>query len=282
MVKEKVSKAEIEILRLFPRSQATVSQIAELLDFDISWASKCVSNLVELGFLEREKVGRENFISVADTPLGTALTNLLVEEPALNLHALIGGTALHILPLLLSPGYSVKEIVQRSKLSMRTVYSRLKRWRGMGVAIKSEDVYVLNPRNPLAIKFAEEYIGHRNLIHQKEHNPEATIVWQDRADYIISTGEIYINIEFKLAGPPKIAEEGYDIAFRNYYYYYSPIAIDVSEAEALVQPVKFNLINPRPLRYIKQAIENKRITKAELRKYAKKYGVEKRVEEALS
>ena len=282
MMRENISKTEVKILRLFPNSQITISEIADLLKIKLPWASKCVSNLVELGFLERDKKGRETYISVADTPLGTVMANLLIEEAMLNLHALIGGTALRILPLLLHPGYSVKEMSQISNLTVKTIYSRLKRWQGMGVAIKSDGVYVLNPRIPLVIKFAEEYIRHKNRIHQKEHYPDATIIWEDRADYIISTADKTIVIEFKLAGPTKIGNLGYDIVSRNYYYYYSPTQKEVSEAEALVQTVKFNLINPRPLRYIKKAIKDKKVTKGELRKYAKKYGIEKRVEEALA
>ncbi len=281
MMKENISRTEVEILRLFPGAQTTVSHIAEVLEMDISWASRCVSNLVELGFLEREKKGREVFINVVDAPLGTALNNLLMEEPAMNLHALIGGTSLRILPLLLEPGFSAQDIVRRSNLTLKTVYARLKRWRGMGVAVKSGDAYVLNPRAPLVIEFAREYIRSRNLIHQREHNPDAAIVWQDRDDYIISTREVFSDGGFRTAGPPRLAEEGYDIAFRNYYYYHSPIRYEISEAEALVQTLKFDINNPRPLKYIQEAIKNRKVTKNELRKYAKKYGVEKRIEEAL-
>lgn len=281
MPKEKLNKTEVEIIRLFPHGEATVSKIAEELGIDVSWASRCISHLEEVGFLWTDREGYKTHVRIADTPLGSALTHLLIEEPMMNLDTVIGDSSLQILPLLLTPGYSTREIAERTGLTQRTIQIRIKRWRSMGVAIKSEDVYVLNPRVPLVIEFAEEYIRNRNLVHLKEHYPDATIAWQDRDEYIISIEREISDDIYSIAGPTKIGYLGYDIVSRNYYYYYSPVDTEISEAEALVQTVKFNLINPRPLRYIKKAIEDKKVKKGELRKYAKKYGVEKRVEEVL-
>lgn len=281
MYKEKISKTESEILRLFPRNQTTVSQIAELLDIDLSWASKCTSNLERLGFLERVKKGKKKYVSVPDSSLGTALTNLLVEEPAMSLDALIGGPSLQILPLLLSPGYSTREVAKRTGLSNRTIQYRIKRWRSMGTVFYEEEKYKISQRHPLVIDLVSEYSKHKNLCRLKERYPDATIIWQDRDEYIISLErEISDNI-YSTAGATKIGYLGYDIVSRNFYYYYSPAGVEISEAEALVQAVKFDMINPRPLGYIRQAIDDKKVTKSNLRKYAKKYGNEKRVEEAL-
>ena len=151
----------------------------------------------------------------------------------------------------------------------------------MGVIIRDEKKYMINQRDLLIIDFVTEYSKHRNVRHLRERYSDATIIWQDRDEYVISLDrEISDNIYSK-AGATKIGYLGYDIVSRNYYYYYSPVGTDICEAEALIQTVKFDIINPRPLRYIHQAIKNKKVTKTELRKYAKKYGVEKRVEEAL-
>ncbi len=281
MLREKISKAEVKILRLFPRSQTTVSQIAGLLDIDISWASKGISNLAKLGLLEVEKKGREKYVSVPDSPLGTALASLMMEEPALRLDAVLGGPSLQVLPLLISPGHSTREVAERTGISIRTIQYRIKRWRGMGTVIYENNKYKISQRRPLIIDLMTEYSKHRNICHLKDKYPDAAIIWQDRDEYVISLEREISDNNYCIAGATKIGYLGYDIISRNYYYYYSPMSVRISEAEALVQTVKFDMINPRPLRYIRWAIENKKVTKAELREYAKRYRVEKRVEEAL-
>ena len=217
-----------------------------------------------------------------DSPLGTALANLLIEEPALRLDAVLGGPSLQVLPLLISPGHSTKEVAERTGISIRTIQYRIKRWCGMGAVIYENNKYKINQRRPLIIELMTEYSKHRNICHLKERYSDATIIWQDRDEYVISLEREISDSSYSIAGATKIGYLGYDIVSRNYYYYYSPLGVKIGEAEALVQTVKFDMINPRPLRYIRWAIENKKITKAELRKYAKKYRVEKRVEEALA
>ena len=180
MSKERFNKTEVEIIRLFPREETTVSDVAGMINRDVSWASRSISHLEELGFLSTNRIGYKTYVSIVDSPLGSSLSNLLIEEPAISLNALIGDSALQILPLLISPGHSTKEIAVRTGLSLRTIQTRIRRWRGMGIAIRPDEAYVLNPRVSLVIEFAEEYIRHRNLNHQKKHHPEAAIAWQDR------------------------------------------------------------------------------------------------------
>lgn len=281
MYKERLNVTEIEIIRLYPHEHMTVSQIADKLDIDLSWASKCISHLEEIGFLTTMKKSKELYVGLTGSSLGSTLSILLVEEPAMNVNTLLGGSSLQILPLLLSPGYSTREIVERTGLSSRTIQNRIKKWRGMGVVILKKPHYELSQRHPLVIDLMEEYAKHRNLCHLRDSYPKATIVWQDRDDYIISTEKELTDKNYIMAGPTKVAQYGYDIVSRNYYYCYSPGIISISEAEALVQTVKFDLINPRPVEYIIQAIENNRVTKDEIRNYAKKYKIQERVEEAL-
>ncbi len=281
MLKEKVNATEVDIIRLYPHEQMTVSQIADKLAIDLSWASKCVPHLEEMGLLMTHKKSKELYVAIAETTLGTALSTLLIEEPAMNLNTLLGGSSLRILPLLLSPGYSTKEIVERTDLSHRTIQNRIKKWRGMGVVILEKKRYRISQRHPLIINFVQEYSKHRNMRHLKDRYPDATIVWQDRDEYIISLDYEIYDSRYSIAGPSNIAQRGYDIVHRNYYYHYNPDSIPLSEAESLVQTVRFDQINPRPLEYIRQAIEKNKVMKNEIRKYAKKYKIKQRIEEAL-
>jgi hypothetical protein len=281
MFKDKLNKAEINIIRLFPHEQMTISQIADKLDIDISWASKCVSHLEYIGLMMTEKINKELYAKMPDTSVGTALSSLLIEEPAMNLHTLLGNSSLQILPLLLPPGYSTKAVSKRTGLSFRTIQTNVRKWRGMGLVVLEDDNYHLNHRHQTIITFVQEYSKHRNLRHLRENNLEATIVWQDRDEYIISLDHEMNDDRYSPAGATNIGLRGYDIISRNYYYHYCPLRVRVGEAEALVQTVRFDPINPRPIRYIKQALRENKVTRNEIRKYAKKYGVRKRVEEAL-
>jgi len=281
MFKERMNKTEVAIIRLFPNEQMTVSQIADALDIDISWASKSISHLGEMGFLVTIKKSKKLYVNLKSSPLGTALSTLLIEEPAMNFNTLLGAPSLRILPLLISPGYSTKDISQRTGLSRRTIQTRIKRWRGMGLVILEEDKYMFSQRHPLVIDFVLEYSVHRNICHLKENFRDATVIWQDRDEYIISLDHSIEDDRYTVAAATNLAKRGYDILSRNYYYHYCPSRIEVGEAEALVQTVKFNLINPRPIRYIRQALKDNNVTRNCIRKYAKKYDIRKQVEEAL-
>ena len=281
MFREKLNGTEIRIMRLFPRSSISVAGIAEALEINFSWAYKCISHLEEMGFLNSGKNKRSTFVKMSDTPLGNALSVLLVEEPAMNLDALLGVSSLRMLPLLPEPGYSIGEMTERTGLSPRTVQTRIKKWRSMGVVIYLNRKYMLSPRHPLVINLVREYSRSRNMLHLRESPFNATIVWQDRDEYLISTDKRVADGRYPKAGPTLLAELGYDIVSRNFYYMFNPLAIPVSEAESLVQTVMLDPINPRPLEYIGQAVSGNRVSKTEIKYYSAKYGVKDRVEEVL-
>jgi len=270
---------ETGMMRLFPRKPITVAGIADALRIDFSWAYKCVSHLEEAGFLTSGKKERSTFVNVPDSPLGNALSILLIEEPAMNLSALLGGSSIRILPLLQGEGCSTGEITGRTGLSPRTVQARITIWRSMGVVIYLNGKYMLSGRHPMVVNLVREYSRSRNMRHLRESSHDATIVWQERDEYIVSTESDIADGLYRRAGPTRLAELGYDIVSRNHYYMFDPLAGPISEAEALAQTVMLDPINPRPLEYVKQAAD--RVTKSELRKYSVKYDIKDRVEETL-
>ena len=88
----------------------------------------------------------------------------------------------------------------------------------MGVVILEKKKYKISQRHPLVINFVLEYSSHRNISHLKESHPDATIIWQDRDEYILSTEHEITDDRYWMAGSTNVARYGYDIVSRNYYY----------------------------------------------------------------
>ena len=281
MVDERLNKTETQILRIFPREPIEVSHIASELDVGVSWASRCVSHLVSMGFISTYRQGMRVFVQIASNSLGDRLLALLSEEPALSLQALMGGSKLCVLPLLLPPGYPSKELSLRAGITMRTVQLFIRSWRGMGLVSLENDRYFLDPQNKLIVDLVREYSHHRNMHRVRIKYPEASIVWEDRDEYMISLDRKIEDEEYATSSTTAISQLGYDITYRNYYYYYSPVKGTISEAEALVQNLMCNPRNPRSRLYIQKGVQEKRVTRTELRKHAKKYHVEDKLEKAL-
>ncbi len=281
MVSERLNKTETQILRLFPSEPMTVSQIASELEVGVSWASRCVSHLSDLGFLSTNRDGMQVFVQISSNSLGERLLTLLTEEPALSLNALMGGSKLSVLPLLLPPGYSSSDISVRARITMRTVQLFMRSWRAMGMVVLDDGLYSLNPRHELIVDFVRGYSHHRNMRRTRSEHPDASLVWEDRDEFIISVERYIEDDRYTAASTTAISRLGYDIMYRNNYYYYSPVRITISEAEALVQNLMCDLRNPRSGRYIRKAVREKRVTKSELRKHAKKYGVEAELEKVM-
>jgi predicted transcriptional regulator len=142
MLKDRLNRIEIDILMSILIGSKTISQLADALGKDSSWISRNVNHLQKLGFVNAKREGKSVFVSIVKNPLGESFTTLISEEPMLKIERVLTGSGLKILPLLLQPGYSAIEIVQRSSLSSRTVKGLLSSWRKMGVVTLKKGVYV--------------------------------------------------------------------------------------------------------------------------------------------
>ena len=139
----------------------------------------------------------------------------------------------------------------------------------MGILTLKDGVYAIDPAHNILSAFAQSWAEHVNSTILKEKNPNAVIVWQWRDDFIFTSDGRVSDDSFKPAGPTRLEELNYDIIGRTYYYQYSPGETDVSEAEALVQTVMIDPLNPRPLRHLRNA----KVSRDELAKFAEKYGL---------
>lgn len=283
MFKEKISKTDLEVLRLLLYDTLRISQIASNLGISLSWASECVSHLASMGLLEVKKKGISRFVAFSSNHLGKSLALLMAETPHLNLNKILTGSGLVILPLLLEPGSQPQEISFRVSRSLRTVKDALARWTSMGIAIldKKTGIYHLNPRQKYLIQFVQAYSELRNATILKETNPKALIVWQWRDEFLCSSPRHIDHPQFITAATSRLDEFWYELVHTSHYYFYSPKLQAVSKEEAFVQAIKVNPDNPRIFRLLKQALEDNSITKAGIRYYSKKYDIEENIDKTV-
>ncbi|MDO9537944.1 MAG: helix-turn-helix domain-containing protein [Thermoplasmata archaeon] len=278
MYKERVNNTELKILKTISTDVKSVMALAKALEKSKSYISECITHLEQMGFVDVQHQGNVTILHIARTPLGNEISKLLREEAIMNSYKCIGGSRLKIMPLVLEPGYSAKEISERARLSPRTVQAILGGWRQMGLVVLRGRTYTLNTRHEVIISFADKYAEHRNLSHLKERHPDGTLVWHQRDEYIFSIEREISDGVYKPAAYSRLAELNFDIISRNEYYHYSPISSEISKAEALIQALKMDMLNPRVKQFIQQSIGNGSVTHKELEEYSKKYSIQMEVE----
>jgi predicted transcriptional regulator len=278
MFKDKLNKTELKILLCILKSPQTISQLADALSKDISWISRNVNHLQELGFVIEKRKGKSVFVSIVKNPLGDSFTTLISEEPMLKKERILTGSGLKILPLILNPGNTANEIAQRSPLSLRTVKGLLSLWRKMGVVTLTKGVYVISDRHKPLINFVK-YFSYNTLIrYLKESYPDAIIVWHWRDEFIFSLEQPLQDNRFVSAATTRLYELKYNVVSGKEYYFHNPTVKKLSEEEALIQSYLLNPENPRIPRLIKRAINKGQVEKEALLEFARKYGLKRKME----
>ncbi len=269
MYKERLNRTEIEMLETISAEPCTITELARAMKKSKSYISESVKHLCQIGFAEVNN----RAVQIAFTPLGNEISRLIREESIINRYSLLNGSRLKVLPLVMSPGYSAHDISRRTGLSPRTVQAILGKWRQMGIVILKNHNYTLNPRHESIISLTEKYIEHRNLSHLKACQPDGMLLWQGRGEYIFSLEHEVAESIYTPAASTRLIELGYDLISRNAYYHYSPISTEISRAEALVQSLKLDPLNPRIKRLIRRSIKDETVTRDELEIYFNKYAV---------
>lgn len=273
MFKERLNKNEIQILRHVMATTRSTTAIAKALEISLSWTSECITHLEEMGLVITNKRGVTQLVSRSESPFAYRLHLLISEVPQLNLDLVLAGPGLKILPYLLEPGSTLKAIASSAGISERSVKDTLKRWMGMGVAIKKKDRYSLNPRQKHLVEMTIAFSEQRNGLILKGIYPEALIVWQWGDAFMFTIGHSITHVACHSASTSRAQELGYDVISTSAYYYYDPNGGDISEEEALVQGMITDPNNPRSQRNIRYALENKRIDIRSLRRLGRKYKI---------
>jgi len=281
---DRVNRKELKLLAHLIDGPHTVSQLAEDSGSSISWTSERVSRLEGMGLVKKQKTGVTVRIGLTEDRLGDDLRLLMTESAYMDLSKVLAGPGLAILPLLLPPGSTMREMEDRTHISTKTIRTKLKQWQGMGLASLTVNPprYILNESWTYLRRFLVDYVSERNLRWLRSKVPSATMIWQWRDELLFSVGDKLEDPEFRSAGATRLEELGYDIAHAREYYLNREGNVEVSEEEALVQTLRADPENPRGERFIRQALLDKRVDAKVLIKYAGMYGLKTRLKRLAS
>ena len=278
MFYDKLNITEIDIINLIGENKLTISQISQRINKSLSWVSECVSYLEKIDFIEIERKGLSKFVSPSSKSVSIKLQNLF-NETNLNLYKILANSGLMILPLLLRPGSTIKNIENKTFLSYKTIKNILTLWEGMGVVIfdNKTRIYSFNSIQKYLIKFVRDYSESRNSRILRLTISKGTIVWQWRDEFIISISNEINHPNFVSSAMTRLSELGYDLLYTVYYYYFSTSSEKIDSEEAFIHSLRIDPNNPRIKRLLLKEIKDSKLNIELLFYYAKKYNVTKKL-----
>lgn len=266
-----LTKVELDIFRYLVDKEMTVTQLSGKLNKPISWISNVLNNLKEKDFLNDERIGYRKIWRANDKKFVQSFRKLIREEKMMNLDVLLTNSKLKILPLLVEPGYTVNEIMERTSISMTVLYEYLRLWKGSGIVHKKNNKYIINPKQKYLAEFLIEYQKHINYQFLNERCPEGIILWQWRDEFLFSTENPIDNDIYCKAAYSRLDELGYPLEHQNEYYMFTPVRHDISDEEAIIQSIMIDENNPRIREIIKDSLKLGNINKELINKYREKY-----------
>lgn len=283
MRREGLHRTHLDILEYVLTGERTVSEIASHVGKSVSWTSECVHHLVGMDLVVKNKDGLEVLVRRASNELSHSLEMLMVEVPMINLPVMLDKAGLRLLPVLLDPGATAREVSRRTGLSMPTIRNKIRVWRGMGVIAREtrSKRYRISRAHRELRSFVVHYSRWYNGRTLSSVLPEALIVWQWRDEYLFSIAERIDLPGFLSAGPSRLKELGYGILHLREYYFHHPLIDVVSEEEALVQSLRTNPNNPRVERFIVERVENREADARTILEFGSKYGLKKALEKMV-
>lgn len=278
-----LTRTHLEILGYVHKGERTVSDIATHVGRSVPWTSECVQHLAGMDLVLKERRGLEVLVRSASSELAQGLELLMVEAPMLDLPALLDKAGLRLLPVLLDPGSTTREMAGRTGLSLPTIRGKLRLWRGMGVVLReaSSRMYRLADSHGELVSFVVIYSRWRNRRALAEVLPGALIVWQWRDEYLLSADRQVDLPDLLSAGPTRLEELGYDILHSREYYLHHPLLDVVSEEEALVQSLRTDPNNPRMERFVVEGIRSREADTQAIMEFGEKYGLEEALEKVV-
>ena len=276
---QKLTTAQLEMLKRLAQGPGTVSQLARDAGRSISWTSHRITKLADMGFVTKRKTGLTVHVAIVDSRMGDDLRVLLNEEAYVDLAEVLAGPGLSLLPMLLPPGASLRSLRARTHYTERTIRSKLRRWQGMGLAVRQgrSGAFVLGRSWPRLRRFVIDYKAELNNRWLRAKVPSATVIWQWRDEMLFSTERRLSGREFRLAAATRLEELGFDIVPAREYYMAREGGREVSVEEALVQTLKVDPMNPRGERRIREALQDGRIDPRSMVRLAGIYGLKRRM-----
>lgn len=276
-----LSKNEVQIIKLLMDSEMSITKISLEMNKSLSWISRCVSHLEEMRIVEKKEYGITRNIKISDNEIGNAISVLFRENKMLNVYEILPYTRIKILIQLLPPGSSIKEIIIQSNISKSTVEKNIRKWKYMGIVYKSDEKYIINPKQKNLKKFIMAIAKIKNQLILKDNGINGLIIWQWRNEFIFSVKEEIKNNLFIKCGLSRLKEIKYNIIHDNEYYFFSPITDQINIEEIFLQSMIIDPNNPRIEILIKKSIDRKEVNVEFLLQQSVKYGLQGRIKEVI-
>ena len=283
MARERLSVADLRILSAVLSGALPAGRLAKAIGRSPSYTSECIRRLRKMELVETSRNGISVIVRPSANSVMDALAILLKEGSGLAMTKILTGPGLTLLPHLLSPGSTSRELIRKTTLSRATVMNRLRLWRGMGIISRdgSTGLYHLAHGHRTLADFTARYSARRIRRTLDESVPGAIILWQDREEFLLSVEAGTPVKGLVVAGPSALEKLGYGIVHSRDYYSGGRSGRKVSEEEALVQTFLTDRGNPRARRWILDGLRGLRISAARLSAHARKYGVGDEMNELL-
>jgi len=217
----KLTINEIRILKEVAKgSSKVIGDIASSLNISHASFSRTLRLLKKKGLMETEKRGVSKRVFFSETKHSTLLKTLLTELEHVKFEDFLSGSSLEILYFLSKSPLSRKEIVLSTGLSQKTVQTKLKTLREFGIVFSERGFYRLNERFDLLKDFLLEFRRYLNLKIAQEFAKDATILWQEDAEFLIKTSEPKESKNFFLTSITAFHKYGVQLFLPEYYYYF--------------------------------------------------------------
>ncbi|MFO7793160.1 MAG: hypothetical protein R6W73_09340 [Candidatus Saliniplasma sp.] len=217
-------------LRIFKdlSGDSTVSKLAEEIGVDVSTVSKYVSMSIERenGLFEKRKEGKSVFIKRANTSHSNLLKTIFNEYPRWEVEKLFSHSRLKVAAVISEPKY-VKDIVFITGLSRQYVRECLKRLSSVGIVIKEDSMYRLNPDMRIVVNFIDNYFSFNNEKKAKELCSDSVVLWQRGEEFLFKTSEELEKIE--KTGVSRFYEFDVPIVVDKNYYFKTERVLDIHD-----------------------------------------------------
>lgn len=238
-----LSKAELRTLGTLTH-ETTVGELSEDLGHSLSYTSEIVSRLKNKGLINTKKDGREKLISPSESKAIQLLRELTQRYNHIGWSELIAGKAFEVLYYLGEPR-TVSELAEETDNYRATVHRIVERLLDRGIITKSNSKYELNEEFHILNDFVREYYHqqHRQKITDCMHTKSTTsgteglgyaIIWENHAEFLVSTHQEITDENFHLTGPERFQEYSIELIPKNKKYHFYSETMDALKPEDIV------------------------------------------------
>jgi len=280
---ERLSRASLDIFDTVLSGELSSGRIADRIGRSPSYASECIGRLRDMGLVETRQKGLSVLVRPSQGQLASALALLLKEGSGLDVAKVLTGPGLAILPHLLPPGSTARELVRASSLSQMTVMERIRLWRAMGIVVRDRGtgLYRLAPGQRGLSEFASRYSEDRHRRSLAKALPGAILLWRGKTGFLFSVDAGTPVRGFAPAGPTALAALGQPIVHSRDYYIGGRARRSRSLDEALVQTMLIDPGNPRIRRMIRERAASSTAARNGLRAFGQAYGITSELDRIL-